>query len=203
MSSWRGADGNPNQKKGGKSVKGGRRQSRVPGSKGTDDIWKDEEVFTGNSDDEDEDNGYDSKHPHHRHGVVPNFGSYPARKHHRKPSHSASNNNAAYNPALPDIVNMSSAAAIAYQQHIYEGELPVHGLGGSLGGGVGTGIDGTGAFGASGGGAYGMAPPGTAPIPTIADMDIDEQAWRVADNMALKSVSLAGFEDDTPGATGG
>ena len=38
-----------------------------------DIIWKDEEVFTGNSDDEDEDDGFDAKHahPHHRNRLPP------------------------------------------------------------------------------------------------------------------------------------
>ena len=178
--------------------------------------------------------------------MVPNFGSYANRKHGRKTSHSPSHSpgnsiNASFNPALPDIVNTSTAgifcpyhgyhililsladsiylvfypycfntlsytstaAALAYQQHIYEGELPkyTYGVGG---GGLTATFDGVFIAGGTGGGggAYGADPPGTAIAPTIADMEVDESAWRVGDHMALKSVSLAGFEDDNPGATG-
>ena len=100
----------------------------------------------------------------------------------------------------------STTAALAYQQHIYEGELPKYAYG--VGGGgltatfAGVFLAGVGTGGSTGGGAYGAEPPGTAIAPTIADMEVDESAWRVGDHMALKSVSLAGFEDDNPGATG-
>ena len=132
--------------------------------------------------------------------MVPNFGSYAPRKHGRKHSHSQphqSSPNASISHSLshPDVTATSAATAaaavaVAAAEFTTSGNAP-HGWDAAN----------SAAWGATGGGVHGIDPPSSAP-PSIADMDIDEAAWRVSDNMALKSVSLAGFEDDNPVASG-
>ena len=135
--------------------------------------------------------------------MVPNFGSYAHRKHGRKQSLQPPSASAVYAAA-------AAASELSYGLHGLAGGVGV------AGGNASNHIDITTATATataiSGGGLYTIDVDGGnhAASTTIADMDIDEAVWRVPDGVmggggTLKSVSLAGFEDDSAlgGNTGG